>query len=245
MPLSTDESLARLRADTAAFAAVLADSGPHALDRAVPACPDWDVRSLVGHLAQVHRWAEQIVRTGERAQAPAPPESDAELVRWAADAAAALVDTLGGADPARPCWTFGPEPRTTAFWFRRQAQETAIHRADLHQALGRPVDLPVDLAIDGLDEVREMFFPRQVQMGRTPAVPERVDLVCAETGRRWTFAGDGTQAFYVGGPDATLTARAADLLLLLWHRADPHDPALSIEGDRAAADRVLAGALTP
>jgi hypothetical protein len=35
------------------------------------------------------------------------------------------------------------------------------------------------------------------------------------------------------------------VLLLLWHRTDLDDPRLTVSGSRAAADTVLAEALTP
>ncbi|MDT0347056.1 maleylpyruvate isomerase N-terminal domain-containing protein [Streptomyces litchfieldiae] len=60
---------------TGAFAGAVA--GP-ARDTHVPTCPEWRLRGLVGHIGQAHRWAAEIVRTGEPDAIPDP--RDAELV---------------------------------------------------------------------------------------------------------------------------------------------------------------------
>ena len=47
--------------------AVAADkAGP---DAEVPACPTWTVRTLLGHIGKVHRWAATHVREGRAATA--------------------------------------------------------------------------------------------------------------------------------------------------------------------------------
>ena len=46
-------------------------------------------------------------------------------------------------------------------------------------------------------------------------------------------------------PAATVSGPAEAVLLLLWHRIVLDDPRLTVSGSRAAADAVLAAALTP
>ena len=89
-----------------------------------------------------------------------------------------------------------------------------------------------------------MFFPRQVRLGRQPALTDTLALVSTATARAWTLAGDGRSA-PSGVPDATVSAPAATLDLLLWHRTDVGDPAITVTGDARVARTVLASALTP
>jgi len=76
------------------------------------------------------------------------------------------VSVLAAADPAVRCWTFLPAPSPLAFWARRQAHETAIHRADAQlaaAAAGSGADLdpfPAGLAADGVDELLMGFGGR-------------------------------------------------------------------------------------
>jgi uncharacterized protein (TIGR03083 family) len=231
--------LAHLEQAAADVAAML-ETGD--LDAPVPACPPWRVTDLVHHLGGVHRWARVAV-VESSAQRPdtgdAPTERDA-LVAWFSEGVDALVATLRETDPGTPCWTFGPPP-TAAFWFRRQAHETAAHAGDLAAALGRTRSYGTALALDGIDETAGVFFPRQVRLGRiAPLV--RTLAVEADEGGRWVFAGDGTDP----DPqhvDGTLSGPAEAMLPLLWHRITLDDARLSVSGDRDAVEAVLATAL--
>jgi uncharacterized protein (TIGR03083 family) len=110
----------------------------------VPSCPGWAVRDLLKHTGYVHRWA-----TGFAARGLARPEGgeseaeilsqgpgDAGLPGWFREGHAALVRALGDAPAGLDCWAFLSAPSPLAFWARRQAHETAIHRADAEQAAG-------------------------------------------------------------------------------------------------------------
>jgi uncharacterized protein (TIGR03083 family) len=210
----------------------------------VPSCPGWQVRELVGHLGGVHRWVTEIVRTGENGDLPGPP-ADEDLAPWFAEGAETLVQTLAVADPARACWTLA-RPRDVGFWSRRQAQETMIHRWDLARSLGQRADLDPELAIDGIDEVVTMFVPRQVRLARQVPLTDAVAIVERGSGRRWVLAGGGTTSDQKGtAVDATLSGDAAELLLLLWKRADLAATAVHVDGDSSAAQRVLSARLTP
>jgi uncharacterized protein (TIGR03083 family) len=122
---------------------LLADAAERAgLGAVVPACPGWHVRDLLKHLGYVHRWAagyvrEQHPRWVDRATEEqilsGGPRDDA-LPGWFRAGHAALVRVLEAADPGMTCWTFLEAPSALAFWARRQAHETAIHRADAQQA---------------------------------------------------------------------------------------------------------------
>ena len=47
-----------------------------------------------------------------------------------------LVATLDAVDPELPAWNFAPQAKKAAFWHRRMAHETAIHRWDAQMAGG-------------------------------------------------------------------------------------------------------------
>ena len=128
----TVDHTAHLAQDAAAAVVVLRTTN---LLSPVPGCPGWVLRDLAGHLGGVHRWATAVVRTGERGgrQYATPPPDD-ELAGWLAQGAADLVSVLSDLD--RPCWTFSGEG-TAAFWARRQALETVVHRIDAHRRAAR------------------------------------------------------------------------------------------------------------
>src|SRR5262249_6118199 len=108
---------------------------------AVPSCPGWAVRDLLKHTGYVHRWATGFVAEGLTRPVDASEEeilgegpADAELPGWFREGHAALVRTLGAAARRLTCWAFLAAPSPLAFWARRQAHETAIHRVDAEQA---------------------------------------------------------------------------------------------------------------
>jgi uncharacterized protein (TIGR03083 family) len=260
-PLTPAEALPRLERAVEAFAGTLVAGDPAA---PVGTCPGWDLRALAHHLGNVHRWARGAIVEGhpDTAEVDAPDGRDA-LVGWYRDCAAALLDTLRVVDPGQECWAFGPKPRTAAFWFRRQLHETTMHGLDAALAAGGPVpDLEPVVALDGLDEVVTMFFPRQVRLRRTEPLTRSMALVPTDAGPeaggpRWVLAGDGMVAS-TGAEGASAAHREAAaeadvevggpaqvLLELLWRRVGRDDARLAISGDRAALDSVLGAALTP
>src|SRR5262245_14048839 len=129
---------------------LLADAAQRAgLAAAVPSCPGWTVRDLLRHTGYVHRWATGFVAEGLTRPVGASEEeilgrgpADAELPFWFREGHAALVRALGAAAPGLNCWAFLPAPSPLAFWARRQAHETAIHRVDAEQAVAGTADQP-------------------------------------------------------------------------------------------------------
>ena len=133
---------------------LLADTAQRSgLAAAVPSCPGWAVRDLLKHTGYVHRWATGFVAEGLTRPGGASEEeilgqgpADAELPGWFREGHAALVRALGAADPGLNCWAFLPAPSPLAFWARRQAHETAIHRVDAELAAGAASGQPVSTA---------------------------------------------------------------------------------------------------
>jgi uncharacterized protein (TIGR03083 family) len=220
---------------------LLADAAERAgVDAKVPTCPGWQVRDLLRHTGAVHVWAAAFVR--ERITEPRPlgdePELDgAELIAWYRDSHRRLVDTLADAPAEVPSWTFHPAPNPTplAFWTRRQAHETTVHRFDAQSALGvTPDPVATDFAVDGIDELLRGFHARPKSRVRTDE-PRLLRVRASDTDAVWTVrlsaqppvaTPDGN-----GPADAELSGPAAELYLALWNRLPvPHitgDPALA------------------
>lgn len=139
-------------------------------DAEVPACPGWRVRDLVAHTGSVHRWAAGYLdgRTKPGPIELCAPLDDGGLADWYRDGHRGLLDRLTTAPADLECWTFLPAPTPVAFWARRQAHETAIHRVDAEQALGvRPRESAARFARDGIDELLAGFHVRARSRVRT------------------------------------------------------------------------------
>ena len=220
------------------------------LDALVPACPDWDLRGLAHHLGEVHRWVVVAVGEGHpNAPASVGPTGRAALLRWLDEGFGEMFDLLGDLGPDQPCWTFGPKPRTTGFWFRRQAHEHAIHAWDARSSLpdlDPAAGFDAALAVDGIDEVVGMMFPRQVRLGRTRTLRRSLAILRTDGApdESWVLAGDGLPGPRPA-PEATVAGPAHALYLLLWGRATLDDPQLSVEGDRSVAESVLGAGIVP
>lgn len=230
MTLPRQVLLDRLAADTTAFGQLLECSD---LERRITACPDWDLRALAHHLGNVHRWAAAATRSDSPPEEPTDePAGRAELVEWYRAGAQALLVRLTEASPDEPCWHFGAKPRTVGWWLRRQTHETAVHLWDAQDAVGTGMALDATFAADGVDEVLDVFVPRQLRMGRIEDLAGALRLV----------ATDALLDRVLGSGDhlATVTGPASDLLLLLWKRV-PLD-ALDVTGDPRP---VLSAGLVP
>jgi uncharacterized protein (TIGR03083 family) len=197
------------------------------LDAAVPTCPGWVVRDVVGHLGGVHRWAASVVAE-QRTEPPGPgdelaaPPGDNAILEWFGSGAEQLVDVLRSADDSLECWSFLPTPFPRAFWARRQAHETAVHHADVEAATGGAPELDARFAVDGIDELLLGFFSRRGgKLLADPAVTLGVRAEDAGVDDAWTVRigpqgreidrGDARGDLVVSGP-------AGDLYLMLWNR---------------------------
>jgi len=213
------------------------------IGRALPTCPGWHVGDLLLHLGFVHRWATAFVAQGITERVATPSESELlgkggehdDLLGWFREGHAALVDSLRAADPALVCWTFLDAPSPLAFWARRQAHETAMHRADAELAGGTAPVFDPPFASDGVDELVMGFAPTP----RSKAVVEEPKILVVraqDTADAWQirFGPGGVETDRATGPhDCLLSAPASDLYLLLWNRLEPHAIEADVEGDAA------------
>lgn len=226
--MDTDEYLRHLRADSEALLAAAAVD----LSRPVPACPDWDVADLVWHIGRIHeRWV-RIVRAGvtdpdDVAALPKPDRpDDADLLGWARAQAETLLDTLGGLDPATPCWNWTGANQTVAFLSRRMAHETAVHRVDAEQAAGEATPIDARLAADGIDEVLTVILPTR---GDYDGPAGFVGIAETDSERAWAVALEPPRAAVVAPTRVPkrasdieqLTGDASTVQLTLWGRTEP------------------------
>ena len=217
-------------------------------DTPVPTCPDWVARDLIRHMGGVHRWATTFVAEGRMEPASATLEEqaggwpgDEELADWFEAGYLALASALEAAPPDLECWTFMAAPSPLAFWTRRQAHETTIHRVDAELAVGRTVaqlsSCTPAFAADGVDELVTGFWPRRTATARAETQVS-VSLHCTDEAGAWvvTMGPAGVESV-AGDGDAACTVRGAatDLYFALWNRG--RSDSLHIEGDRDALDR--------
>jgi len=228
---------------------------------AVPSCPDWAVRDLLKHTGYVHRWAAGFITRGLTQPAGAASEAeilsqglgDAELPGWFREGHAALVRALDEAAPDLDCWAFLAAPSPLAFWARRQAHETAVHRADAEQAAAAAtqgaLDGPADgsaglaggpafepaFAANGVDELIMGFLARNISRGGWPGLDGSLAIHAADGAdgaADWLVRG-GSEAPGVshgtGPAGCDVTGPARDLYLTLWNRR-PLD-GLQVHGD--------------
>jgi len=230
------EHIAHLDGEGELFAEAVAAAG---LDAEVTTCPGWKVRDLVQHLGGIHRWATSYVVSGNPRPRSEEEDTrffaavgDGELIAEYRRAHAGLVAALSGAGPDLACWTFLAAPSPLAFWARRQAHETTIHRVDAQRAAGQDSRCAPDLAVDGIDELLNGFFSRpKGRLVCDPAVALAVQTT--DTADAWTIRIEPDRRVVTAGAgdaDCTVSGMASELYLLLWNRRMPGE-GLSVEGN--------------
>ena len=106
---------------------------------------------------------------------------------------------------------------------RRVAQETTVHCWDAVNAIGPNEPIEQILAVDGLDEFLDEVLPGLSDDLSGPA--QTICLHTSDSADQWTVrAGNGSTHLTPASDqaDATVTATASDLLLLLWGRRSPN-----------------------
>jgi uncharacterized protein (TIGR03083 family) len=212
----------------------------------VPSCPGWTLADLVGHLGTVYRiqGARAGAGSAERLDPPRPKPPATGLADWYDESFASIVDVLEATDPGAPAWNWAPdEPKVAAFWRRRMAQETLVHRWDAEAAVGAPGPLDPELAADGVDEWLTAFLGADVADPKI-AVPDHVGTLhvhCTDASGEWVASLSGRDLQVRrehAKADVAARGPAADLLLVLWRRL----PASSVDvvGDPAVLDAWLA-----
>lgn len=229
--------------------AALASTPADMLDRQVPGCPDWNVAALIGHTGWVYKMVATVLGTGavERPDFKAigrPPEG-AAAVPFFEESWAAVTAALAGIEPGGdPVWTFtGPQERS--WWLRRMAQESAIHRWDAESAYTDPTPIGGDLAVDGIDEALEVYFPNRFAHDQfAPGTSLHLHATDHPDGEWFVSFGGTAEAFaWERGHrkgDVALRGPVSDLLLWVYSRRRSAD--LDSAGDAALAERFQAAA---
>jgi uncharacterized protein (TIGR03083 family) len=214
------------------------------LDTPIPTTPEWSMRDLVRHVGDVHRWAaahvaeERLKPIGrdELIEVAGALPDDAGLIDWFRDGHARLVQTLQDADPDVRCWTFLPAPSPLAFWARRQAHETGIHRADAESPGGELTPFSTDIAVDGIEELLLGFF-RGDGSAHPSDHPTTLYVRATDADAGWlAYLGERSVRSDQEIPSADCAVRgtASDLYLLLWNRRPPDG--LDVTGNPAVLD---------
>ncbi len=230
--MDTAAHIAALRREGQLLAANAEAAGP---DATVSTCPGWQVRDLVRHTGAVHRWATGFV--AERHTSPRPltegPDLDGdELFAWFREGHGLLVEALEQAPDDLECWAFLPAPSPLAFWARRQAHETAIHRIDSESALpsGERTTIGSAFAADGIDELLRGFHARERSRVRSEE-PKVLRIHATDEDAVWTVRISEKPPVTTPGAedeaDCEISGPAARLYSAMWNRL----PLPQITGD--------------
>jgi uncharacterized protein (TIGR03083 family) len=232
--LTPDRYLEALGGDSARLASV-AERG---LEPAVPCCAGWTVRDAVVHTGEVYWHKIMTMRLGrwpEDGEWPTEPAQSEDSVGWFRAAYAALVEELTSRGPEAPSVTWWPADQTVGFWYRRMAQEVAVHRVDVELAHDDVTWIPDDIAVDGVDEVLRLFLPAW-GADAVPAGATGQAVAIESGGHRWVVVLDaaGARVDDSGPVAAQISGHPAAVDLWLWGRRGLGE--LTVEGDHDSVD---------
>jgi uncharacterized protein (TIGR03083 family) len=225
-------------------------AGASDMTEPVPCCPGWTMGDLVSHVAMVYLHKATSMRTGQIPESWPPPGLDEEpLLPLLERAYAELMAEFSRRAPTDSTPTWYEPDQTVAFWIRRMAQETVIHRIDAEQAAGLPVTyVPDDLAVDGVDEVLRRFLAydsvhwpdefSQLPGGHLAGEGNREAIVVAAGQAAWTVRPSPREVIVEDGasdhPLVAIEAAPEEMLRWLWGRTT--DDAVRVTGDQEWAD---------
>lgn len=242
--------LEALQADATAFRAVAAEADLTAM---VPTCPGWTVLDLVHHLGGEYRWVRSFASRGitsapDRALRRDDFPSADETLNWWDTEYKALVELLAALDPQMPAWNWAPRPKVAAFWQRRMAHDTAIHRWDIQMAQGMAEPIDARLAADGVTEVFDTWLPTGRRKGPTDRYGV-VQLIADDVDEEWflRLRGEGIALLDTDtlldaeGPDTRVhgAGSASDLVLALYGRVG--FDTLAVSGDESLLHALRTG----
>ncbi len=230
-----DRYPALIRGDAPTVAAAARDR----LAEPVSSCPGWTVADLVDHVGQVYRHKVEAMRQQRDPDPWPPPPHGGDPVDWLEGATEELLAELADRGPNAPSYTWHEPDQTVGFWFRRMAQETAVHRFDAELAAGAPSPVDDELALDGVDELLDVFFAGDWSDLPQPDLTGRIALRAAD--RSWLVVLEPAEVtiepFAGEVVDAVVTGEPSELLLWLWGRLPTER--VHIDGDAAAVQRLL------
>jgi uncharacterized protein (TIGR03083 family) len=204
------------------------------LDPWVPTCHDWNVEALVEHIAKVYNNAAHLL--GERITArpqthyELPAGEPLDVLREVLDE---LVTALSDAEPDTPVWNWSEQPDVAAFWARRMAHESSVHRYDAQMAHGIAQPIDAELARDGLDELLDVIAPRVYSRDDLTGPEGSVALDSSDNGTWYVELRphEVVRADVISSPSVRVRGTTSALLLASYGRTDWSTR--EIEGDQA------------
>lgn len=231
-----DRYLEFIRADATA----LIQAARGRLAEPVPSCPGWSVGDLVEHVGHVYLHKIECIRRQRAPEPWPPPPHDIDPLDWLEAATQEMLAEFADRGPGAPSYTWHEPDQTVGFWYRRMAQETAVHRIDAELAAHAPTPVDAELALDGVDELLDIHVCGDWSDLPQPELVGRIGLRAAD--RSWLVvlaAEDVTVEPFSGQDvDAVVSAEPSDLLLWLWGRLPVESGSVQADGDPAAVERL-------
>jgi uncharacterized protein (TIGR03083 family) len=198
----------------------------------VTACAPWDNATVVRHMGDIFGWMATVVTTGDRVSRrdlPGAPTDDAELPAWYRHQLDRVLEVFAAADPEATVWTFSATgERRVAWWHRRLAVETAVHRWDVQHATASVGQLPEtgvapvtgDVAAAGIEEFVVEFLPGLLSRDGVEGVTGTLHLHATDGPSEWWMDLDagGVARPDHAKADTALRGTRSDLLLWLYNR---------------------------
>lgn len=225
----------------------IVDAANGRLETDVPSCPGLTSGGLLVHAAGLYLfWSAAIVQNRQ-------PEVDwtvmsTDVVVANREGLSRFVDALATRSPDEPTWTWqeyspGAPAGTMRFWFRRAAQELAVHRWDMENAFGDAQRIDPTLAADGIDEILTVFglatghpdFPGASERFAGDGETFRLEPTDGPAAITFTARPDRFVLDSEAQPNVTAKGTASDLLLFLWGRIPPER--LEVSGDATLLTR--------
>lgn len=211
-----------------------------AMGATVDACPGWTVADLVGHVGQVYSFVDAVVAAGgtdmPAVARPEVPDQPADRLTWLRSAHDALVQRLRSTPGDAPCWNW-VGTGTAAFFHRRMAHESTIHRWDAESAVDALTPIDSDLGADGVDELIDVGMQHSVNPARNSTYPEGSLHLHRTDGEGEWLLRPGPDGLVVtrehAKGDVAVRGTGDNLLLYLWGRGGD---GLEIFGDPALAE---------
>ena len=237
--LPPERYLELIRSGSARLSEVATMTSNGGLDAGVSCCPGWKVRDVLSHVAEVYQHKIACMRDNANPDPwPLPEFEGRDPKEFFTASTEELLRELEERGPAEPSFTWWADPQSTGFWFRRMAQETAVHRYDAELAHDATTPIDPELAVDGIDEVLRLMLggPWWAEYDTSHPVDATVRV---DFGGRFWLAAVGHDSVTItdesyDGPDrpepvAGISGDPELVLLWLWGRRG--DDAVSFDGD--------------
>lgn len=236
----------RLRSAITAAADDAAATPEEAFDQPVASCPGWTVTELLSHLGRTQRWVALALGTSPGEPIPRPPRrpEGESPTQWLRLSTRIVLDAFDGVDLTDPVTTWAGV-QDGRWWLRRMAHETSLHAWDARMARGSvTTGIPADLALDGVQEVLDVFLPLRFDWDAFGPAGETMHLHATDVDGEWLvrFQPDGAvevRREHAKG-DVAVRGPASELLLTLWNRGD--GTGVEVLGDAAVLERYRAAA---